>query len=70
MEIFGFNTKYVPNDYGYVKQLILASRPDMDKNMVSITTKKSKENHFHLVRVIPVVSKLTGPLCVGTAFLC
>ena len=44
MEMFGFNTKYVPNDYGYVKQLILASRPDMDKNMVLITTKKSKEN--------------------------
>ena len=48
MEMFGFNTKYVPNDYGYVKQLILASRPDMDKNMVSITTKKSKENNFDI----------------------
>ena len=48
MEMFGFNTKYVPNDYGYVKQLILASRLDMDKNMVSITTKKSKENNFDI----------------------
>ena len=48
MEMFGFNTKYVPNDYGYVKQLILASRPDMDKNMVLITTKKSKENNFDI----------------------
>ena len=48
MERFGFNKKYVTNDYGYVKQLILASRPDMDKNMVLITTKKSKENNFDI----------------------
>ena len=48
MEMFGFNTKYIPNNYEYVKQLILASRPDMDKNMVLITTKKSKENNFDI----------------------
>lgn len=48
MDIFGFDIKYVPNDYGYVKQLILDSRPDIDKNMVSITTKKSKENNFDI----------------------
>lgn len=48
MNIFGFDSKYVPNDYGYAKQLILGSRPDIDKNMVSITTKKSKENNFDI----------------------
>lgn len=48
MDIFGFDSKYVPNDYGYAKQLILGSRPDIDKNMVSITTKKSKENNFDI----------------------
>ena len=48
MDIFGFDSKYVPNDYGYAKQLILGSRPDIDKNMVSITAKKSKENNFDI----------------------